>query len=149
MSSPDQGWRFVHPDLDTAGQRPGLGLTLRGSVALQSGAALVRQSLLLLLSTTPGERVMRPEYGCWLSRLLFAPNDDTTAGLAIHYVRQAVDRFEPRARIVRLDAGPDPLRSSLLRLDLSYRVPSLGVSDDLHLELDLSGAPVQLPVGGR
>ena len=39
---------------------------------------------------------MRPGYGCHLFRLAFAPNDDTTAGLAIHYVRQALERWEPR-----------------------------------------------------
>ena len=134
-----RGWRFVHPDLDSGSEAPGMGVNLRGGAAMTDGAALVRQSLLLLLSTVPGERVMRPEYGCWLSRLLFAPNDDTTAGLAIHYVRQAVERFEPRAVIVKLDASFDLLQASVLRLDLQYRVPGLGVLSDLQLEFDLAG----------
>jgi phage baseplate assembly protein W len=65
---------------------------------------------------------MRPEYGTHLSRLLFAPNDDTTAGLAIHYVRQALTRWEPRVEIVELDAGADPLKPSRLNIILRYRV---------------------------
>jgi hypothetical protein len=38
---------------------------------------------------------MRPDYGCELLTLAFAQNDDTTAGLAVHYVRRAIERFEP------------------------------------------------------
>ena len=64
----------------------------------------VRQAILLLISTTPGERVMRPNYGCALGRLVFSPNDDTTAGLATHYVRQALLRWEPRIQILQLEA---------------------------------------------
>ena len=66
---------------------------------MTSGPDAVRQSILLLLSTRPGERVMRPDNGCDLYRLAFAPSDDMTAGLAIHYVRQAVERWEPCARL--------------------------------------------------
>lgn len=121
------GLRFSHPDFD--GGVAGLGLVASptGSLQLVTGADLLRQSLLLLLSTYPGERVMRPDYGCELATLTFARNDDTTAGLAIHYVRQAIERFEPRVRILRLDAlrpASDPHR---LNVELDYQ-PRLGGS---------------------
>lgn len=120
------GLRFGHPDFDSF---HGVGLTVSGTGRLMrvSGADLLRQSLLILLSTFPGERVMRPDYGCELLTLTFARNDDTTAGLAIHYVRQAIERFEPRVRILRLDAtrsGVDPHR---LDVELDYQ-PRLGGS---------------------
>ncbi|GHF45140.1 hypothetical protein HNQ07_002222 [Deinococcus metalli] len=143
MTAPDQGWRFVHPDLDAteaAADGPGLRLTPGGGVQLASGAALVRQSLLLLISTRPGERVMRPTYGCHLSRLMFAPNDDTTAGLAIHYVRQAIERWEPRVQILHLDAGRDPDVPELLRLTLRYRVRAILHEDHLQVRLNLAGS---------
>ena len=117
------GWRFGHPDLDAG--TPGIAIAASGRVELVRDADAVRQALILLLSTRPGERVMRPDYGCELPRLLFAPNDDTTAGLAIHYVRRAVERFEPRAIIVSIDAGPSPLRPDRLDVVLDYR-PRLG-----------------------
>ena len=60
------------------------------ALATVEGDDAVRQAILLLLTTRPGERVMRRTYGSLLHRLVFAPNDDTTAGLAIHYVRQAL-----------------------------------------------------------
>jgi len=87
-ASHTRAWRFLHPDFDPGAS--GLQLSPRGALALVEDEEAVRQALLLLLTTTPGERVMRPDYGCELARLVFAPNDDTTAGLAIHYVRRAV-----------------------------------------------------------
>lgn len=135
--------RFRHPDADltsdVGGEPAGLGLSARGGLALVSGDEAVRQSLLLLLSTIPGERVMRPTYGCHLHRLVFWPNDDTTAGLAIHYVRRAVERFEPRAEIVRVDATRDPQRPERLDLVLAYKVRATATVDELDLALDLQG----------
>ena len=102
------------------------------------GDAAIRQAILLLLSTTPGERVMRPDYGSRLHRLVFAPNDDTTAGLAIHYVRQALRRWEPRVDVLDVDAGPDPDTPSRLTVRVRYRVrASLATATILHpVELD-------------
>ena len=70
-----------HPDLDDEAE-VGLVVGAEGRLERAAGAALIRQSLFLLLSTTPGERVMRPDYGCALLTLAFSHNDDTTAGLA-------------------------------------------------------------------
>jgi phage baseplate assembly protein W len=89
----------------------------------------IRQSLLLLLSTIPGERVMRPEYGCQLFRIIFDPNDDTTAGLAIHYVRTAIERWEPRIEIQRLDATRNEGEPGRLDITLEYRIRPTGSTD--------------------
>lgn len=142
MTAPDQGWHFVHPDLDVgeaSADGPGLRLAPGGGVQVTRGAALVRQALLLLISTRPGERVMRPGYGCHLPQLMFAPNDDTTAGLAIHYVRQAIERWEPRAQILYLDASRDPDAAQVLRVTLRYRVRATLHEDELQLRLNLAG----------
>jgi len=109
-------------------------------VAMVSGDDSVRQALLLLLSTIPGERVMRPTYGSELHRLVFAPNDQTTAGLAIHYVRRAVSRWEPRVDIVDVDAGPHPDLPDQLVIRLDYRVRATGVDGTLTHLLDLTGS---------
>ena len=117
----------------------GLRLSVRGGIDMVEGDDAVRQSILLLLSTRPGERVMRPEYGCDLYRLMFAPNDDTTAGLAIHYVRRALERWEPRIAIQRLDAGANLQRPELLDIVLEYRVRATQRTDQLEATLDLTG----------
>jgi Bacteriophage baseplate protein W len=131
------GWRFGHPDLDEG--LPGLTTGPTGRIDLVRDADAVRQSLMLLLSTRPGERIMRPDYGCELARLLFWPNDDTTAGLAIHYVRRAVERFEPRVVIVSLDAGPAPDRPDRLDVTLDYRPRLGGPIDRLAVTVPLQG----------
>jgi len=133
------GFRFLHPDLDAPEREAGLQISTTGQLAMVGGNAAVRQALLVLLSTVPGERVMRPEYGCDLHRLIFAPNDDTTAGLAIHYVRQAVKRWEPRVDIIRIDARRDPEEAAFLRVSLVYRVRSTSLTDSLEVNVDLQG----------
>ena len=133
---------FVHPDLDQPGAPPeqsGLRLGPRGSLAMVSGDDSVRQSVLLLLSTRPGERLMRPGYGCNLRSLVFAPNDDTTAAIAIHHIRQALTHWEPRIDILTLEAQRDPQQANILVISLKYQVRTTRQAEELHISLDLAG----------
>lgn len=116
-----RAWRFVHPDFEPAGPS-GLRLSPSGGIALVEDEDAVRQAVLLLLSTVPGERLMRPDYGCELHRLAFAPNDDTTAGLAVFYVRRALERWEPRVDVLRVDAVRNEETPHRLDVTLEYRV---------------------------
>lgn len=134
-----RAWRFTHPDAAFGADPPGLGYSAQGGIAMAEDEQAIRQALLLLLSTVPGERVMRPEYGCHIHRLLFAPNDDTTAGLAIHYVRSAIQQWEPRIDIVSLDAGRDPLRAELLTVSLTYRIRATLWTDSIGFSINLIG----------
>jgi phage baseplate assembly protein W len=127
--------RFVHPDLDAGA--PGLRLVPgTGRIATVDGDAGVRQAILLLLSTRPGERVMRPDYGCDLHRLVFAPNDETTAALAIHYVGQAIARWEPRVDVLELDATPDP-DQGVLAIRLVYQVRLTRQTQEIAFDVQL------------
>jgi phage baseplate assembly protein W len=134
-----RAWRFAYPGLDAADEWAGLGLTSGGKIDMVDEAASVRQSILLLISTTPGERVMRPDYGCDIHRLVFSPNDDTTAGMAIHYVRRAVERWEPRVQIIRVDAGPDEQSPERLAVILEYRVLATQQLQILPFSINLTG----------
>jgi uncharacterized protein len=138
--------RFLGAGFD-AGPPGGLALTSSGEVATVDGDQAVRQGLLLLLSTMPGERVMRPGYGSRLHRLVFAPNDDTTAGLAIHYVRDAIRRWEPGVEVVDVDAGADPDAPWRLLIRLSYRVKASLALGALALSVDLQ-PEAQPPAAG-
>jgi len=119
---------------------PGIGFELDATGRMQDldHAASVRQAILLLLATRPGERIMRPEYGCDLFRVAFQPNDATTAGLAIHYVRRAIERFEPRVDVVRIDADPHPDDPSLLLVDVQVRVLATGEVQDITHQVSLT-----------
>lgn len=140
-----RAWRFAHPDLDASGPLDegrafvGLGISEQGRIAMVTDDAAVRQAVLLLISTSPGERVMRPQYGCHIHRLIFSPNDDTTAGLAIHYVRRAISRWEPRVEILALDAGRHADAPEILNIFLEYRVRATQRTAQLSLALNLTG----------
>jgi uncharacterized protein len=131
-------FKFLHPDFDQS-DAVGFGLTLGGTLAMVEEGESVRQSLLLLLSTVPGERIMRPDYGCSLHSLVFAVNDETTAGLAIYYVRRAVERWEPRVRILVLDAGREDSAANRLEIMLKYEVRSTRRAEELRFSVDLTG----------
>lgn len=140
MSAPRyRAFRFLHPDLDAAEGASGLQIASTGSIAMVDEHASVRQAVLLLLSTLPGERVMRPSYGCNLHRLVFSPSDDTTAGLAIHYVRQALENWEPRLEILRLDASRSDDDPGRLDISLEYRVRATQLKGRLAVPVSLSG----------
>ena len=100
----------------------------------------IRQAIRIILSTTPGERVMRPDYGCDLQRLVFQPNDDTSAGLAMHYVRRALERWEPRIDLLSVDAHRDEAEPGVLLISLEYRIRSTQSNELMELSLDLMGA---------
>ncbi len=117
-----RAWRFLYPVLDAPEDAAGLRFAANGGIETVQYNESIRQALLLLFSTRPGERVMRPDYGCDIHRLIFSPNDDTTAGLAIYYVQRALDRWEPRIDVLRLDAGRDPQAPERLNVTLQYRV---------------------------
>lgn len=133
------GLRFIHPDLDSSAGGTGVVTTPAGRLEQVRGEQTVRQALLMLLSTRPGERIMRPQYGCDLHRLMFEPNDETTAGIAIYQVRRAIERWEPRVEILDLDAGPDPEDPGRLEIVLEYRVRFLPEAHRLRWSMPMSG----------
>jgi len=94
----------------------------RGELALASGERDIEQAIYIVLSTIPGERVMRPEFGCRVHELVFAPHNAATEGLAALYVKQALDRWEPRIDVMAVDIETDPLHDGALLINVKYRV---------------------------
>jgi hypothetical protein len=127
----------VHPDFEAGAANRGVVTDPQGRIALAAIDVAVHQSLCLLLSIAPGERLMRPDYGCPLQRLAFQPLDNTTAGLAIHYVEEAVRRWEPRAEITLIDAYPSPEAEGVLSIDLHYRIRTTRRERQLRLDVPI------------
>ena len=132
--------RFAGVGLVDAAGATGLTVGPTGALSTIDGDDSVRQAIIMLLTTAPGERLMRPAYGSYLGRLAFAPNDQTTAGLAIHYVRSALQRWEPRVEIVDIDAEADPDRPERLVISLRYRVRASLTADLLKLAIIVGDA---------
>ena len=82
----------------------------------------VRQSIRIILSTSKGERVMRPDFGCGLYELVFAPNSAATRGLAEHHVSEGLLRWEPRIDVLQVKATASGDRDEILLISIDYRV---------------------------
>jgi uncharacterized protein len=96
----------------------GLGRT---GLAQAAGVAKVEQAIRVLVGTLPGQRIMRPDYGCALGTLAFAPNSTSTADLARYYVTDALARWEPRVEVVDVAVANDAVLGRLV-IDVRYRL---------------------------
>jgi hypothetical protein len=105
-----QGWAFP------------LQFNPRGQIALASGERDIEQSIRIILETVPGERVMRPEFGCRAKELLFAPRNSATEGLLIYYVEQALGRWEPRVEVQSVTVVNDAARDGAWLVGISYLI---------------------------
>jgi len=105
-----RGWRF--PILPDAG----------GGLRYVDEDENVAQSLMLLLSTGWGERVMRPHFGTNARELVFAPGSVANLGALEDSVRDAVNDSEPRARLDAVVASADPRRPERVDIEVTYTV---------------------------
>jgi phage baseplate assembly protein W len=95
-----------------------------GQIALVSGPGEIEQAMYLILATAPGERPMRPEFGCRLQEFVFAPADAATAALIAAEVRASLLRWEPRIAVEDVLVTADGDESSTLWIDVRYTVRS-------------------------
>ncbi|WP_217170956.1 GPW/gp25 family protein [Streptomyces sp. AC512_CC834] len=92
-----------------------------GGIALVSGEQEVEEAMRLILATAPGERPMRPEFGCAIHDLVFAPVNEQTAGRIQHEVYTTLDRWEPRIEVqdVEVSTGDG---QNVLFIDVRYSI---------------------------
>jgi phage baseplate assembly protein W len=80
------------------------------------------QAIHIILSTSPGERVMRPTFGCRLQDLIFAPNNSLTGARARRYVEEALGMWEPRIRVIQVNVRQDSDEGNSLIIEIRYEV---------------------------
>jgi phage baseplate assembly protein W len=93
-----------------------------GSIRMTDGAADLDRSMAVVLATAPGERVMRPEFGCKIWDLLFEPVTANLLGLMAQCVREALAQWEPRVEVEDVRTVPDPNDPTLVSIHVTYRV---------------------------
>lgn len=106
------GWAFP-PHIDP-----------QGGMALTSNRSELDQAIQIILTTSPGQRVMRPNFGCRLHELVFAPNNSYTTAQARRYVEEALGMWEPRIRVEQVSVRPDPDDTSRLLIEIDYQIKS-------------------------
>lgn len=113
-----KGWRFPVA-------------TENGGVAAAEGEELIRESIMIILGTAKGERVMRPDFGCGINELVFAPNNTSTATLITHYVQEALLEWEPRIDVLNVSVNPDEIEPNRLNIFIEYRIITANTKNNL------------------
>jgi phage baseplate assembly protein W len=91
-------------------------------LALAGEEERIRQSLWIILSTAPGERLMRPDFGCGIHDLVFEPNSAALRGRVAARVRVALTRWEPRIDLLDVQVGTDDVERNHLFVSIDYRI---------------------------
>ena len=94
----------------------------RGALALARGVEDIEQAIALILGTAPGERPMRPEFGCAVHDVVFDTIDAAIVGKVQTAVHEALERWEPRIEVVELDVEPSDEDAGKLLVGITYRV---------------------------
>lgn len=116
-----------------------VGATSPRGIAQARGAEKIRDSITLILGTFPGERLMRPDFGCQLKALVFSPNDRATASLASFYVEEALSRWEPRIAVVRVAVeNLSPVTGPALQIEVDYRIRTFNDLQQMSFLLPLA-----------
>jgi phage baseplate assembly protein W len=93
-----------------------------GGIALATGETDVDQAIEIILSTAPGERPMRPEFGCGVHDFVFDTIDAATVGRLENEIRRALDRWEPRIVIEEVDFDLGQVGEGQLLIHIGYRL---------------------------
>lgn len=99
-----------------------LHVNAQGGIALTHEREEIDQAIHIILSTSPGERVMRPTFGCRLQELVFAPNNSQTAAQARRYVEEALGMWEPRINLLQVDVQQDRDTANCLVIYIQYEI---------------------------
>ncbi len=104
-----RGWRYP------------MGTNASGTIALNSEDREIEQAMRLILATAPGERPMRPKFGCGIHDYVFAPADVNTGGRIAVEVKRALAFWEPRVEVKSVDVSVDEVDRNTLYINIVYQ----------------------------
>ncbi len=113
------------------GLRFPVSINLNGGVSSSQLEENVRQSIFIILGTAPGERLMRPDFGCRIHDLMFAPNHEMTAARAEIYCEEAIYKYEPRIERVSCRALPNASQPNQLDIRVEYVIAGVNNAKNL------------------
>ena len=108
-----------------------------GALAWPDLATSVRDAIRIVLSTRPGEQLMRREFGGGLDRLLHSPNTLATRREMRDLVQDALERWEPRILLDSVEAWEVPDDPSQVRVEIGYRLARTGAPGAMNVTVDL------------
>ncbi|MGH9118438.1 MAG: GPW/gp25 family protein [Acidimicrobiales bacterium] len=112
----------MHEEFIGTGWAFPMAVSATGGIAMARREQELEQAMRLILSTYPGERPMRPEFGCRLRDYVFMGASDETAAQLGYEVQTSLARWEPRCNIEKVAVTPDPDERNLLFIDIKYSI---------------------------
>lgn len=112
-------------------------LDARGQLDYARDDHSVREVMLNILLTRPGERVMRPQFGAGLLDFVHLPNNETTRQLLARTVRKSLEQWEPRVVIDDVVVLPDPVNLADVHVNINYTTRQTAQTSALTLTLAL------------
>jgi phage baseplate assembly protein W len=94
----------------------------RGGLSLVGDNEDVQEAIAIILGTAPGERPMRPEFGCGVHNYIFESVDAYAIGRIEYEIRVALDRWEPRIEVLAVDFDLETSGRGELLIDVTYRL---------------------------
>lgn len=103
----------------------------KGKIEFSEGENSIKESILIILGTVKGERIMRPDFGCEINELVFSPNNTQTASLFEFYIQQALMKWEPRIEVLDVDAYPDADENNKINIKIDYMIKTSNAKSNL------------------
>jgi phage baseplate assembly protein W len=102
-----------------------------------SGELNVREAICVILRTRPGERIMRPDFGCGLDRYLFEPNSIATLRLIQEEVKLSIQRWEPRVTLNDIVVAVNPADARAVDITIYYTLVATQMPERLNMTVAL------------
>ena len=102
-----------------------------GRLSLSPMEEDIREAIRIILGTSKGERIMRPEFGCGIHDMVFLPLNETTRGLIRYHVEDALTRWEPRIELIKVQVDFDRREQGKVLVGIDYKVRSTNTRENL------------------
>lgn len=105
-----RGWKFP------------VNVNSEGKTTMSEYEEDIREAIWIILSTSKGERVMRPDFGCGINDFVFSSIDTSTLALIESTVREALILWEPRIEVINVKVSTDMIKEGKLIVNIDYEV---------------------------
>jgi phage baseplate assembly protein W len=108
-----------------------------GKIVLSRYEEDIKEAIKIILTTAKGERVMRPDFGCGINELVFAPINSSTMNLVETMVREALTFYEPRIDVINVSVSAEEADVGRLKIDIEYQIRATNREDNLVFDFYL------------
>lgn len=113
------------------------GIDQNGRLTYASDDDSVRQVIRNILLTSPGERLMRPQFGTGLFDFIHQPNNETTRNVMANVVKKSIEQWETRVEVESVEVLPERNNLSVVQISIRYRMRHTQQKAQLSLAFDL------------